>query len=97
MRLLAEPAALPPRLARAREPVERFRARARAAGLSVAAAALGFVARCTGVSRIIIGVDSASQLRANMTALREGLGRAFDATALALEEREVIDPRSWSA
>jgi aryl-alcohol dehydrogenase-like predicted oxidoreductase len=97
--LLAEPARLPTRLAQARAPVERFHARAAAAGLSAAAAALGFVARCAGVSRIVVGVDSASQLRANLAALREALapGRAFDAAALAVEERAVVDPRSWGA
>ena len=96
--LLTEPASLPPRCAQARAPVERFRAAAAAAGLSAAAAALAFVAGCAGVSRIVIGVDGASQLRANIAALHEALarGRTFDAAALAVEERAVIDPRIWS-
>jgi len=96
--LLAAPAELPPALAALRAPLERFRAAAGRAGLSCAAAALAFVARCAGVARLVVGVNSLAQLRANVGAYAEAARAApFDASALAANEVPAVDPRSWPA
>ena len=96
--LLADPRDLAGRAAALRRPVERFQAAAAGAGLTPAAAALAFVARCRDLARVIVGVDSAAQLRADaaqFAAAREA-PPALDFGAHALADPAPADPRSWS-
>jgi aryl-alcohol dehydrogenase-like predicted oxidoreductase len=95
--LLADAASLPARLDAARERVARLQADCAAAGVSRAAAALGFVARCEGVRRIVIGVNSAAQLAQNLAAFAEAAAAALPGAARhATDDPAVIDPRRWT-
>jgi aryl-alcohol dehydrogenase-like predicted oxidoreductase len=95
--LLTDAARLPARLNAARAPVARLQADCAAAGLSRAAAALAFVARCEGVRRIVIGVNSVAQLAQNLAAFAAAAGAALPgAGRYALDDAAVIDPRRWT-
>lgn len=96
--LLADAAKLPPRFAAVRERIDGFHAACRAAGLSRSAGALGFVAGCAGVSRIVIGVNDATQLEENLAAFSVATAaRAQPALAdYAVDDPEIIDPRTWA-
>lgn len=97
--LLMEPAALSERFAALGAQLVRIRTEAAAAGLSPAAAALGFVARCAPISRIVIGVNTAAQLRDNILALAAGAAVpwARDTASYASDDPDLIDPRRWTA
>jgi len=97
--LLADAAQLPPRFAGVRGRIERLDAQCAARGVSRAAAALRFVASCPGVSRIVIGVNSAAQLKENLSAFSVATAGSWDldAAAYALDDAEIIDPRKWAA
>ena len=95
--LLADMVQVPAHLAGARQRIARLHAHCAASGMSRAAAALRFVARCAGVSRIVIGVNNAAQLGENLTAFAAATaaGGDFDASDFALEDADIIDPRRW--
>jgi aryl-alcohol dehydrogenase-like predicted oxidoreductase len=97
--LLANAAQLPPRFAGVRERIERFHAACLAAGVSRAAAALGFVAGCPGVSRVVIGVNTAAQLEDNLSAFSVATAASWelDTASYAVGDPEIIDPRRWAA
>lgn len=93
--LLTDAVRLPERVAAARAPVARLHADCAAAGLSPAAAALGFVARCEGVRRILIGVNSAVQLAQNLAAFAAAASLP-GAARYASDDPAIVDPRRWT-
>jgi aryl-alcohol dehydrogenase-like predicted oxidoreductase len=97
--LLAELGGLPTRFATVRDRLDRLRVQCASAGLSPAAAALGFVARCPGVARVIIGVESRAQLSDNVAAFHRAMNAApvGDAAVLACEDPSIVDPRAWTS
>jgi len=97
--LLTDAAMLPPRFAAVRGRIDRFHAECLAAGISRSAAALGFAAGCRGVSRIVIGVNSAAQLEENLSAFSIAATAQWKPApaAYAVEDPEIIDPRKWAA
>lgn len=97
--LLTDASKLPPRFAGARGRIDAFHTACRAAGISRSAGALGFVAGCPGVSRIVIGVDSAAQLRENLAAFSAAAAARWQPRPgdYAVADPRVIDPRTWTA
>ena len=96
--LLVEPERLPARFASIRERLSGFQSETAAAGISRLLAALGFVAHCPGISRIVLGVNSVSNLRDNLRGFAEVMAgqTAFDVSSYAIDDLEIIDPRQWS-
>jgi len=97
--LLAEAGGLHARLAGVRGRIEAFQSQCAANGVSPAAAALRFVARCPGVDRIVIGVNNAAQLKENLSAFSAATTGSWDldASPYALDDTDIIDPRKWAA
>jgi aryl-alcohol dehydrogenase-like predicted oxidoreductase len=96
--LLIEPGRLPARFAGIRGQIGRFQSDAARAGLSPSAAALGFIAGCPGIARVVIGVNSATQLRTDVAEF-SGAGAVrgkLDFSAYAVQDSAMVDPRSWS-
>jgi aryl-alcohol dehydrogenase-like predicted oxidoreductase len=96
--VLTEPQRLPERFAPVRPQIERFQADAAAHGLTPEAVALAFTAGCAGVSRVVLGVNSAGQLRGDAAGLAAaGPARAqFDFSRYAVADSALVDPRTWS-
>jgi D-threo-aldose 1-dehydrogenase len=92
--LLTGPAATPPRLRSIEPHLARWRAACAATGASQATAALGFLADVPGVERIVIGVQTANQLR-EIIAAAEVPSPVMDWARLAVEASELVDPRRW--
>jgi aryl-alcohol dehydrogenase-like predicted oxidoreductase len=96
--LLIEPGQLPERFANIRGQVRRIQSDAARAGMSPLAAALEFVAGCPGIARVVIGVNSAAQLRTDVAEF-SGAGAArekLDFGSYAVQDPAMVDPRSWS-
>ena len=96
--LLVEPERLPARFASIRKRLSCFQSGTAAAGVSPLVAALGFVAHCPGISRIVLGVNTASNLRDNLRAFAEVIAGPtnFDVSSYAIDDLGIIDPRQWS-
>jgi aryl-alcohol dehydrogenase-like predicted oxidoreductase len=94
--LLTAPDLLPAHLQNARARLAALRSDSAAAGISVAAAALHYVAMQQAVSRIVFGVQSASELRSNLetfTTLLPNINLDFQKYRIA--DDAIIDPRRW--
>lgn len=89
--------ALPRAVAHARDPLGRYLALLSESGLTAEEAALLFV-MSTDVDRVVIGTESAAQLRMNLEAISktmpEELFQQLRTAFLNLSER-IIDPRRW--
>ena len=98
--LTADSASLPPFLAALAPHRERLARHAASAGLTLAEAALAFVAGEPGVSSVLVGVDQPAELRRNAAVL-DRLGAAGpirDALkAMSVTDRTLVDPRLWTA
>ncbi len=97
--LLTDGAKLPAHFAPVRGRIDRFQAECAAAAVPRAAAALGFAAGCAGVSRIVIGVNSAAQLEENLAAFSAASTAQWTPApeGYAVDDPEIIDPRKWAA
>ena len=96
--LLREPAGLPPFFQPLAPKLRQLRALAAAAGVPLPAAALWFAAGAPGVARVVVGVDSAANLRENLAAAAyqvpaEALRPAL--AALAEPTDTFILPYAW--
>jgi len=93
--LFMPPSEIPESLAQARPFVKAIQRRAEESGVSVGALALGFLQRQSQVDRIVIGVNTAEQLAANLQAYATPIedDQAFD--GLVCEDLSVIDPSTW--
>lgn len=92
--LLMQPDALPARLAGLRKPLLRFRERCSTLGMTPLAAALGFVRDLPGISQIVCGVQSASEL----AQLGQALAQAQtppDFSDLAMTDASLVNPALW--
>jgi len=89
---------VPKRFAAACGAIARFHAESKNAGLEPATAALAFAVRQSGVSRVVIGVDSVAMLEANLRAWANAKAwkGSIDFSSLAVNDPMVIDPRCWS-
>ena len=93
--LLAEPEAVPARLAGLRPLVEDLKQYAAARGLSPAGAALGFVEGTAEIDQAVIGVCSVKELD-SIFKLRKPLPSDFDAVRFACGREELINPALWA-
>jgi aryl-alcohol dehydrogenase-like predicted oxidoreductase len=93
--LLMEPEALPPALAKARRPLEAFRAAARDRSLSPLDAALGFVLSIPHVDVALCGVNDADQLEA--ICKRTSTVTPAEFAGLATTDASILNPSQWSA
>jgi aryl-alcohol dehydrogenase-like predicted oxidoreductase len=91
--LLMEPDELPAALATAREPLVRFRQLAAKNAWTPVRAALGFVTGLAEVDKVICGVNDRAQLRELLSSSDPLPAEPFN--ALALEDRDIIDPTRW--
>ena len=91
---LMDPDAVPDELAPARRPLAAFRARAAELGLTPLQAALGFVSALRDLDVMLVGVDSAEQLRQILFA-RVSSVRPSDFAEVGIEARELLDPSRW--
>ncbi|PJJ78988.1 aryl-alcohol dehydrogenase-like predicted oxidoreductase [Brevirhabdus pacifica] len=94
--LLADPAALPGRFDDLRPHLTRWRHLVAEAGLTPAAAALGFLRSLPQVERIVVGVQDADQLD-ELIAAHDSPVPLPDFSALSLEDPQLVDPRHWRA
>ena len=95
--LLADPAGLPSRFEAVCSRLSRLRAQAKSEGIAVQTIALGYVAAQHEVGRIVIGVQSADELQANIAAFTAIPPRfGVDFSAYGIDDLEVIDPRRWT-
>lgn len=92
--LLLDPAELPGHVSALREPVVALRAAASAAGTSVAAILLAYLARHPVVDSVLVGATSASELDETLVAWSSaaGVDHPFPDPALPVA---VVDPRRW--
>lgn len=93
--LLADGDRLPVHFDRLRAHLAKLHADVEEAGLTPAAAALNFVKGCRQVNRVLIGVDSLSNLKDNVRAFQASAATTLDFGKYAIEDREMIDPRRW--
>lgn len=95
--LLTDPDRLPVRFEGLRTHLAGFHADASRAGLSRAAAALGFLRHIPSVGRIVIGVESVADLQENLRAFDDVALRspALDYGRYAIDDRAMTDPRQW--
>ena len=91
--LLIAPDDTPPRLAHLKPWLRNWQAACAAAGAQPLAAALAFAAGQPGVTRAVIGVQSAAHLDEVLTAA--GAGAALDWGAHACDDATATDPRRW--
>jgi len=89
------PLEIPESLTKARPFVDAIRRRALDIGVSINALALAFLRQQPQIDRIVIGVNSAEQLGANIKAYATSLddNQVFD--GLACEDLSIIDPSTW--
>jgi aryl-alcohol dehydrogenase-like predicted oxidoreductase len=83
----------------ARDSIRRLRELSHRAGVSVQELCLKFVARQEGVDRLIIGVDSAAQLRHDAEVLDRPLqdaGLLAELRRLAVNDEAAVVPSQWS-
>ena len=94
--LVMDPDRVPSRFDPIRAHLSRYHAAASDAGLSPAAAALGFARSCPHVDRIVVGVDSLADLRDDVRAF--GIADApsgLDYGPYAIDAVDMTDPRRW--
>jgi len=95
--LLADPDRLPPRFEAARSRLSFLRSQAQSMEVAVQTVALGYVASQKEIARIVIGVQSADELQANLAAFAAIPPHlAIDFSAYGIDDPEVIDPRRWT-
>jgi len=88
---------LPRHLAAAAPKIRMLRDAAKEHGVTPAALALSYPAKLTAVSRIVIGVQRADELAANLDAFAAASALAgFDAAAYSVDDHAIIDPRRWN-
>ena len=88
---------LPRHLAAAGSKIGMLRDEAKRRGVGPATLALAYPANLTAVSRIVIGVQRADELAANMDAFAAAATLAgFDAAAYSVDDPAIIDPRRWN-
>lgn len=88
---------LPHRLAAAASKIQMLHDAASERGVTPATLALAYPAKLTAVSRIVIGVQRASELAANLDAFAAANSLAgFDTAAFSVEDPAIIDPRRWN-
>ncbi len=97
--VFADPAALPPRFAAAKQPLERLRGLARDAGVPLAALALAAARPRSGHGSVVVGIAGRAELADVLAAT--GLEISADAVSAACElgrslGPEILDPRRWS-
>ena len=90
--LLMDPAEVPANLSGARPYLNEFRASAKAEGISLLAAALGFVASLPQVSVVLAGVTSLAELQQLSVAWRR---RKAVSSMLGEPPHQILDPRAW--
>lgn len=86
-------------MSNARAPLEMLRSMLRPHGLDPMQAALPYVCAIPEVDSIVLGVDSAEQLRANVASVTKGLPEGLGSqirSAFGETDPAVIDPRLWS-
>jgi aryl-alcohol dehydrogenase-like predicted oxidoreductase len=93
--IVEEPQAIPDSLAKLRPHVERIRAAAKEAGMTPAGLALGYLSKFAEVERIIVGVNTLAQLKANLAACQEAVPDGLDFPGFGCTDEELIDPRRW--
>jgi len=94
--LLMEVAELPASLAAAAGPLRRFEELRRRRGLSRIEAALGPLRDQPGVDVVLVGANSARELRECVAAMREVAPGGGLSEELAVADPELIDPRRWA-
>jgi aryl-alcohol dehydrogenase-like predicted oxidoreductase len=94
--LLMTPEELPAGLARAAEPLRRWRRACAESGLAPIEAALRFARSAPGVEAVLVGANSAAELEQCLTAIGRP-GDAVECASLAVEDPEIFDPRRWAA
>lgn len=92
--LFLEPSRLPPRLAHCAPRLAAFHARLAALGVSPLSAALSFIQRTQGVSRIVVGVTSASELDGLAREAAKD-GTVTDWSGFAIDDPILLDPSRW--
>ncbi len=94
--LFLDPARLPAHLASLSRPLARLRAIAAAAGLTLAALAVGYVRALPGIASVVLGALDPDQLSESMAAapLDSGLAAELEVAVGDLPEA-VLDPRRW--
>lgn len=94
--LIADPAAVPLRMARWRDALVAFRAAVLAKGWEAEGACLRFVLARPEVEAVIVGVTGSTQLDALVASLaRTPSVDPSDAAVLASEDPVLVDPRQW--
>jgi aryl-alcohol dehydrogenase-like predicted oxidoreductase len=85
---------IPPALAGRARPLQRIRAHARAAGVSMLALALGFVGAIAEVDVALVGATRCGELEEIVQAL-DAAPRAADLSHLAIDDEELLNPSRW--
>jgi aryl-alcohol dehydrogenase-like predicted oxidoreductase len=92
--LLTSAGQTPARLAPLEPCLARWRKACAAADIAPAVAALSFVADIEGVERVVVGVQSAAQLR-ELVAAADAPSPAIAWADLAVADAGLLDPRTW--
>jgi D-threo-aldose 1-dehydrogenase len=90
------PDRLPPHLAGAGPHLAACRARAEAAGVDLAAAALHYALGRPEIARVVVGVTSLAEWRA-LASVAERPPPDLDWPAFALDDPLILDPSTWAA
>ena len=92
--MFLSPDKLPPKLAHARETLERFHRELKAAGTTPLAAALDFVTNLAEVDVAVIGVTALSELEEILGAVGRS-GHDLDWARFAIDDPIVTTPSKW--
>ncbi|MDY7002246.1 MAG: aldo/keto reductase, partial [Thermodesulfobacteriota bacterium] len=94
--IFLDPSSLDPYFAPVKERLIEFRRAVERAGAGLVQAALAFLRGIPEIDRIIIGVNTASQLRANIEDYRKAEGLDMDFGAFAIQDERMVNPALWS-
>ncbi|UFJ42525.1 aldo/keto reductase [Brevibacillus humidisoli] len=92
--LLTPPEQLPPYFYRIRHHLREYHRFLQSQGLSSEQAALAFLANLPEIDTIIVGVETAEQMKQNLASVQKHLP-TVDWAQFAIDDPEMVDPRYW--